>query len=187
MNIRSIYGLAATGVLLCACQSNTYQIDGYAHAYAEGDTICLMKVGGQQPTAITTVKEGKFAFYGEVKEIELYSVMAKQAPDCQVCFFTEPGITTIELNTEPATSRVSGTRLNNEWQKLNDSVATLGNQVALLLRHRATDTTAQKALVTTVDSLHRKMSDCILNAAQRNKDNPLGRYINENYKAPEFR
>ena len=187
MNIRSFYGLAAAGVLLCACQSNTYQIDGYANAYAEGDTICLMKEGGLQPIAITTVKEGKFAFYGEVKEIELYSVMAKQAPDCQVSFFTEPGITTIELKTEPGTSRVSGTKLNNEWQQLTDSVAILGNQVALLLRHPEADTTAQKALVTNVDSLHRKMSACILNTAQRNKDNPLGKYINENYKAPEFK
>lgn len=187
MNIRSFYGLAAAGVLLCACQSNTYQIDGYARSYAEGDTICLMKEGVQQPIAITTVKDGKFAFYGETKEIELYCAMAKQAPDCQVSFFTEPGITTIELNSEPGTSRVSGTRLNNEWQQLTDSVATLGNQVVLLLRHPANDTTAQKALVTSVDSLHRKMSNCILNTAQRNKDNPLGRYINENYKAPEFK
>ena len=82
---------------------------------------------------------------------------------------------------------VSGTKLNNEWQQLTDSVAILGNQVALLLRHPEADTTAQKALVTNVDSLHRKMSACILNTAQRNKDNPLGKYINENYKAPEFK
>ena len=187
MIIRSIYGLAAAGVLLCACQSNTYQIDGYARSYADGDTICLMKEGVQQPTAITTVKEGKFAFYGEVKEIELYSVMAKQAPDSQVSFFTEPGITTVELNTEPGTSRISGTKLNNEWQLLSDSIDTLGKKIALLLRHPTTDTTAQKDLVICVDSLHRKMSACILNAAQRNKDNPLGRYINGNYKAPEFK
>ena len=187
MNIRSIYGLAAAGILLCACQSNSYQVDGYAHAYADGDTVCLMKEGEQQPIAITTVKEGKFTFYGEIKETDFYCVMAKQAPDCQVSFFTEPGVTTIELNTEPGTSRVSGTRLNNEWQQLNDSVAMLGNKIALLLRHPAADTTAQKALATSVDSLHRRMSDCIVNTARRNADNPLGQYIEKNYKAPEFK
>ena len=29
--------------------------------------------------------------------------------------------------------------------------------------------------------------NCILNTARRNSDNPLGQYINENYKAPEFK
>ena len=187
MKIRSIYGLAAAGVIFCACQSNTFQIDGFARSYEEGDTIVLMKEGQQQPVDITTVKEGKFAFYGELKEIGLYSVMAIQAPDCQVSFFTEPGVTTIELNSEPGTSRVSGTKLNNEWQQLSDSIAIMGNQIAKLLRHPAADTTAQKALANSVDSLHRRMSACILHTAQRNKDNPLGKYINENYKAPEFK
>ena len=105
---------------------------------------------------------------------------------CQVSFFTEPGIITVELNSEPGTSRVSGTKLNNQWQQLTDSIALMGYQVAKALRHPAADSTAQKALAHYVDSLHRQMSACIQNTAQRNKDNPLGRYINENYKAPEF-
>ena len=159
MSIRSLYGLAAAGILLCSCQSNTYQIDGFARS----------------------------SFYGEIRETGLYSVMAKKAPACQVSFFTEPGTITIELNSQPGTSRVSGTRLNNEWQQLTDSVEMMGYEVARLLRHPAADTTAQKALANRVDSLHRKMSACILNTAQRNKDNPLGKYINENYKAPEFK
>ena len=185
MTIKSIFGLAATGFLLCACQSNTYQIDGFARSFEEGDTICLMNES-QQPIAISTISQGKFAFYSEIKETGLYSVMAKQAPACQVSFFTEPGIITVELNSEPGTSRVSGTKLNNQWQQLTDSIALMGYQVAKALRHPAADSTAQKALAHYVDSLHRQMSACIQNTAQRNKDNPLGRYINENYKAPEF-
>ena len=113
--------------------------------------------------------------------------MAKQAPACQVCFFTEPGITTIELNSEPGTSRISGTRLNNEWQQLTDSIAMMGSQIAKMLHHPAADTTTQKALAHSIDSLHRQMSACVLNTAERNKDNPVGKYINENYKAPEFK
>ena len=186
MKIRSLFGLAATGLVLCACQSNTFQIDGFARSFAEGDTICLMKEGGQ-PMAISTVSNGKFSFYGEIQETGLYSVMAKKAPACQVSFFTEPGTTTIELNNEPGTSRISGTRLNNEWQQLTDSVEMMGYEIAKLLRHPAADSTAQKALANRVESLHRRMSACILNTAQRNKDNPLGKYINENYKAPEFK
>ena len=186
MTIKSIFGLAATGFLLCACQSNTFQIDGYARSFAEGDTICLMNEW-EQPMAISTVRQGKFSFYGEVQEVRLYSVMVKQAPACQVSFFTEPGTTTIELNSQPGTSRISGTKLNNEWQLLTDSIAAMGNRIAKMIHHPAADTIAQKALAYSIDSLHRKMSACILNTAQRNKDNPLGKYINENYKAPEFK
>ena len=46
MTIKSIFGLAATGFLLCACQSNTFQINGYARSFAEGDTICLLNESG---------------------------------------------------------------------------------------------------------------------------------------------
>ena len=49
MTIKSIFGLAATGFLLCACQSNTFQINGYARSFAEGDTICLLNES-EQPT-----------------------------------------------------------------------------------------------------------------------------------------
>ena len=90
MSIRSISRLAAAGALFCACQSNTFQIDGFARSYEEGDTIVLMKEGGQQPMTITTVSQGKFAFYGEIQQTGLYSVMPTKAPACQVSFFTEP-------------------------------------------------------------------------------------------------
>ena len=53
MTIKSIFGLAATGFLLCACQSNTFQINGYARSFAEGDTICLLNES-EQPIAIST-------------------------------------------------------------------------------------------------------------------------------------
>ena len=144
MKLKLLYGLAAVSLLL-SCQSNSFQINGIARTLQEGDTICLMKEGGE-PIAISTVSNGKFSFYGEIRETGLYSVMAKKAPACQVSFFTEPGTITIELNSQPGTSRVSGTRLNNEWQQLTDSVEMMGYEVARLLRHPAADTTAQKAL-----------------------------------------
>ena len=96
--------------MLCSCQSNTYQIDGFARSFAEGDTICLMKEGGE-PIAISTVSNGKFSFYGEIRETGLYSVMAKKAPACQVSFFTEPGtITTV--NPAPHAYQVRGSTTN---------------------------------------------------------------------------
>ena len=160
MSIRSLYGLAAAGILLCSCQSNTYQIDGFARSFAEGDTICLMKEGGE-PIAISTVSNGKFSFYGEIRETGLYSVMAKKAPACQVSFFTEPGTITIELNSQPGTSRVSGTRLNNEWQQLTDSVEMMGYEVARLLRQVGNEFSADThtGLVLTILSCPSEVGD----------------------------
>jgi hypothetical protein len=48
------------------------------------------------------------------------------------------------------------------------------------------DQATYRAKLQAIDSLHRRMSACIENTARRNADNPLGQYIEENYKAPEF-
>ena len=99
-----------------------------------------------------------------------------------------PGTTTtIELNSLPKTSRVSGTAINNAWQQLADSINAYGKEMAQILRTPIKDTLSAQARTAAVDSLHRQMSDCILRTASRNKDNPLGKYIQANYKAPEFR
>jgi hypothetical protein len=82
---------------------------------------------------------------------------------------------------------VSGTTINNSWQQLNDSIWILGQEVVKTSLLSVTDSATQLLRVKTVDSLHRRMSDCILNTARRNSDNPLGQYINQNYKAPEFK
>ena len=187
MKTKLLYGLATVSLLL-SCQSNSFQINGIARALQEGDTICLAY--DEEPEsafAQTTVSDGKFVFAGETDAFRLCRVYAKQQPDCSATFFSEPGHITIELYPRPAISRVSGTPCNNEWQHLSDSIQLLAKDIVYILRHPATDTLAQQRNVHTIDSLHRRMSACILHTAQRNCDNPLGRYILDNYKKPEFK
>ena len=184
MNIKTIIGLAAVNMLL-ACQSDFYRIDGYARDFAEGDTICLVEDDGRQQ--MTTVENGKFGFAGHTDQVGFARTYVKHDPESQAEFFIEAGLIAVELHRYPEQSRVSGTRINNSWQQLADSVELLSKGIFHIMHHPAATAEDQARNARTVDSLHRRMSDCILHAAQRNRGNPLGRYIDENYKAPEFK
>ncbi len=187
MNIKSLTGLAAVSFLL-ACQSDFYQIDGYAKDFKNGDTICL--ISDNNPAIIrqqTIVENGKFYFSGHTDAIRFCTVYVKHEPASKASLFLEPGHATVELHPYPALSRVSGTRINNTWQQLADSVELLSKGIFEIMHHPAISATEQAEHARTVDSLHRRMSDCILNTAQRNRNNPLGRYIEDHYKAPEFK
>ena len=162
MNIKSLTGLAAVSFLL-ACQSDFYQIDGYAKDFKNGDTICL--ISDNSPMSIsqqTIVENGKFYFSGHTDAIRFCTVYVKHEPASKASLFLEPGHVAVELHPYPALSRE-------------------------IMHHPAISAAEQAEHARTVDSLHRRMSDCILNTAQRNRNNPLGRYIEDHYKAPEFK
>jgi hypothetical protein len=50
-----------------------------------------------------------------------------------------------------------------------------------------TNSIQRQQLQLQIDSLHHRISDCITETAQRNKQNVLGKYILQNYKKPEFK
>ena len=189
MNIRSLFGLAVVGIALCSCQSDSYKINGYALDLQEGDTITLALEEHQQKIlGQTLVTNGNFKFLGTTDTTIFCRAYLNRDPLTYVSFFLEPGDITIELNPYPAPSAVSGTVLNNEWQGLNDSVQMLGYQLIRLAENASRDqVTDHQQAQQAIDSLHRKISDCIKNTSQRNKDNVLGKYIKENYKEPEFK
>jgi hypothetical protein len=189
MTYRNVIRLAAAGMMFCACQSDSYKIKGYASQLKDGDTITLAledqqhKILGQ-----TLISEGTFALSGTTDTTVFCRAYLNSNPLSSVSFFLEPGNITIELNPYPKQSRVSGTVMNNEWQKLNDQVQTLGDKLIRTAEASAkTDVANRRQLQSMVDSLHREISGCIKSTAQRNKDNVLGKYIEDNYKEPEFK
>ena len=189
MKIKSILGLAAVGFALTSCQSSSFQIKGFAQQLPEGDTICL--VADRQPEtllAMAVVNNGQFLLTGETASTFLCRIYAKSQPDNGVMFFLEPGNITAELNKYPTFSRVSGTKINNEWQHLNDSIQLLGAELIRLSEASTiNDSNSHPNNYKAIDSLHHRMSDCVLNTAQRNNSNALGRYLQETYKEPEFK
>ena len=188
MSIKTFLGLTVVGTLCLSCQSNVYQIDGYARDFNDGDTICLHHEADEDGIIfITQVVDGKFSFSGETNSHTLCHIYSKQNPESTVSFFLEPARITVELSLTPKRNRVSGTTINNTWQQLNDSIRLLGQEVVRTSLLPMADSTTQVQRVKTIDSLHRKMSNCILNTARLNDDNPIGIYIKNNYKAPEFK
>lgn len=185
---KTLIRLAAAGLMFCSCQSDSYKINGYASHLHDGDTIILAledyqnKILGQ-----TIVADGNFSMKGVTDTTVFCRAYLNRDPLTSISFFLEPGNITIELNPYPTPSRVSGTSLNNEWQGLNDSVQTLGDKL-IRLAETASKTKADNRLLLhkSIDSLHRKISGCITNTGQRNRNNVLGKYIKNNYKEPEF-
>ena len=188
MSIKYLFGLTVVGTLCLSCQSNIYQIDGFARDFKDGDTICMCNESvGNSPVIITQVADGKFSFAGETGSVKFCHIYPKNRPESTVSFFLEPTSITVELAQAPERNRVSGTTINNSWQQLNDSIRQLGQEVVRISLLPVTDSVTQQQHVWMIDSLHSRMSDCILNTARRNSDNPLGLYIDKNYKAPEFK
>lgn len=188
MSIKSFLGLTVGGMLCLSCQSNVYLIHGFAHDFMDGDTICLrFESDEDRLVTITQVADGKFTFSGETDAVSLCHIYPKSKPENTVSLFLEPSQITVELSLLPERNRVSGTTINNSWQQLNDSIWILGQEVVKTSLLPVTDSATQLLRVKATDSLHRRMSDCILNTARRNSGNPLGQYINQNYKAPEFK
>ena len=185
----SLIRLAIAGIVFCSCQSDSYKIKGYARDIQQGDTI-ILALENQQHKILgsTRVAQGNFKLTGTTDTIVFCRAYLKRDPLTNVSFFLEPGNITIELNPYPKPSRVSGTVLNNEWQSLNDNVQKMGYElIRLAEKSGKMQTGDQQHLRQQIDSLHRGISACIKNTALRNKTNVLGRYIEENYKEPEFK
>ena len=188
MSIKTVLGLTVVGACCLSCQSNAYQIEGFARDCMDGDTIYLRhEDNGEGTVFITTVEDGKFSFSGETDSSTLCHIYTKKEPQSTASLFLEPGRITVELSLMPERNRVSGTTLNNRWQQLNDSIWLLGQETVRISLMPMADSTTQVMRARTIDSLHRRMSDCILNTARRNRDNPIGQYIDKNYQAPEFK
>ena len=189
MTNKALIRLAVAGIAFCSCQSDSYKIKGYANHLQDGDTITLALEDNQQKIlGQTIISEGNFNMKGVTDTTVFCRAYLNKEPLTSISFFLEPGNITLELHPYPTPSRVSGTVLNNEWQGLNDSVQTLGDKLIRLAEEASkTDADNRQQLQQTIDSLHRKISGCIKNTAQRNKTNVLGKYIIDNYKEPEFK
>lgn len=174
--------------MLASCQSDSYQVNGFAHQLLEGDTIFLAHgTEPESPFAMTTVSGGRFWLEGSVDETVPCCVYLKRQPACAAIFFPDHGTISVELNLPPTPSRISGTSLNNEWQQMNDAIQQMGSKVIAIVARQDSDSTVHLSRFKAVDGLHREMSDLIVHTGQRNRDNLLGRFILENYKKPEFK
>lgn len=176
----SILGLA--GILLVACQSKTYKIEGSGNGIKDGDTLYLTTdLASGTPTDTIIVKEGRFSIEGESDSTCLCLLYNARHRDINVPFFIEPGGNiSVTISGEPGMSRVSGTTVNNLWQALNDSIMILGKQINRIATYVYGNNLSEAEKVEKIkqmDRLNEQFKACVLSFAEKNTDNEFGYFI----------
>jgi hypothetical protein len=130
MSIKSFLILTAASITLIACQSKTYQIKGTAEDVADGDTLFLttdLQQGIPRDTIL--VKDGKFELSGETDSTYFCLIYSKSDETITTPLFVEPGTIKVLISKTPGASRVGGTYINDEWQRMNDSTMMIGKEI----------------------------------------------------------
>ena len=166
---------------LTACQSTTYQVQGTIEGAADGDTLFLtsdLQTGIPSDTII--VKDGKFHIGGEADSVRLCMIYSAKRNELNAPFFIEPGIISIQIKETPGASRVGGTKCNDEWQVLNDSVISIGKEINRIAEHIYGNTVTpeeQQKGMEAIDKLNQRFSRMVINICEKNIRNEFGYFL----------
>ena len=180
MKIRSFL-LAVAGITLAACQSNSYRISGTAEGLADGDTLFLttnLETGIPRDTLL--VKDHHFELEGTTDSTYFCLIYSKSNEAMAAPFFIEPGTIRVQFTKEPVESRVGGTLVNDEWQRLNDSIAIIGkemNRLAEQVYGQQVSEEKQQRAMAEIERLNERFSRMVVAAAERNVKNELGYFL----------
>ena len=178
MKSEKFVGLVLAAVVFAACQSDTYYMKGEAHGFADGTELYLAEAVGERHVVDTlAVQNGRFA-YSAPADGRLLCLIPAGAAEPALHFFACPGNVYVELTTEVGRSRVSGTKVNNEWQALCDTVAKYDHEIRSLFE---TDSLHPRKIHAGTERLYTTLTRRITETALRNKDNALGRFISSHY------
>lgn len=173
------------GLLFAACQSDTYNIKGEASHLSDGTVLYLTAdlQNDSRPVDSIMVINGHFTYSGTTDSIRLYHLYEAGNKDYALLFFNEPGNIYIELSPRQGQSRVSGTEINNEWQALNDTVTRYDKRLRKLIASQK-DSLSPQYVFSETDSIYNTLKKRISEAALRNRDNALGRFISTSGNLP---
>ena len=182
MNIKSFIIMTAAGIMLAACQSKTYQIKGTVEGADNVDTLYLttdFQTG--TPSATILVKDGQFELEGETDSAYVCFLYTTQDENLNIPFFVEPGTIKVKLSTTPGASRIGGTYINDEWQRLNDSTMVIGKELDNIAERMYTNEQAteeeQYQMMEQVEQLNERFGKIVINFAERNIKNEFGCFL----------
>ena len=166
---------------LTACQSNTYKINGSVEGLSDGDTLYItrdMETGHPSDTLI--VSDGKFTASGAADSTMLCMIYSARNNEINAPFFVEPGNITIHLSKKPGGSTVGGTKINKQWQELNDSVMAIGKDINRIAEHIYSNNlpeVEQQQGMRQMEQLNERFISCVVRIAERNIDNEFGYFL----------
>ncbi|NPD91158.1 TlpA disulfide reductase family protein [Xylanibacter muris] len=186
MNIRNILGLASASLILAACQSESYKIEGTCRNIADGDTLFITNdFYNGTPIDTLIVKEGKFSTEGNADSTFLCMLYSPKNRNINIPFFIEPGKIEISLADSPMMSNVKGTSTNRKWQEMNDTVMNIGiriNRIASEIYTNRPDHEIIKQKEAEINRLTKRFKSVIMNYAEKNISNEFGYFILTYYK-----
>ena len=180
-SLHSILYSALAAAALTACQSNSFQVNGTIEGAADGDTLFLtsdLQTGIPSDTIL--VKDGKFTIGGQVDSVSLCMVYSAKQNELNAPFFIEPGNISIAIKATPGATRVGGTKCNDEWQELNDSVMTIGKEINRIAEHVYGQTSTQEEqqqAMEQIEQLNKRFSALVVKKAEKNIKNEFGYFL----------
>ena len=172
---------SAAVIVLTACHSNAYKISGKVEGLKDGDTLYVtndLQTG--IPTDTLIVKDGKFELSGETDSTYIAMIYSGARNELNAPFFVEPGNITIKLVETPGGSRVGGTKCNEQWQELNDSVMTIGKEINRIAEHiygNTIDEMEQQKGMEQIDKLNQRFSAIVVKTTEKNIKNEFGYFL----------
>ncbi len=172
---------SAAVLVLTGCQSNTYSISGSVEGLQDGDTLFITTdLETAIPSDTLIVKDGRFQKSGIADSTYLAMIYSAQFNEINAPFFVEPGEITIKLVEMPGASRVGGTRCNEQWQELNDSVMSIGKEINRIAEHiygNLIDEMEQQKGMDQIEKLNKRFAAFIVKTTERNIDNEFGYFL----------
>lgn len=176
----SFIGLAAV-LLFTACQSDSCHVKGVISNMTESDTLLLTTdIATDFPSDTIIAHDGQFAWETKADTARLCRIWTASNPQHSATFFAERG--SVSIFFDSTTTRIEGTHLNDEWQALNDSVINYSQRINRTIRCLIQAGTPPSIVTKRSKALYQQMEHCISEAAERNKDNELGRFIRSHHR-----
>ena len=181
MNIKSILIMTAAGITLAACQSNTYQIKGTVEDVQEDTLFLTTDLQEGTPRDTIVVRDGRFEFSGKTDSTYFCLIYSKNEEALNIPLFIEPGTIKVILSKTPGGSRVGGTIINDEWQRMTDSTMVIGKEInniaeKVYAHEEATQEEQQKAMAQ-IEKLNQRFGGVVADFTERNIKNELGFFL----------
>lgn len=178
-NISSILLSALCCCIFAAvsCQANNYKIEGSCEGMQDGDTLFLTTdIRNRTPFDTTIVKEGRFELSNQTDTTCIAILYSKKNERINIPLFLEPG--RIKVNIDAAgMGKLAGTRLNERYQEMNDSLFAIGKRIEAL----GNVIESGKLLPSEIEKkkeeykqLMKYSNQVLLTFAEKNADNELG-------------
>lgn len=173
--------MTAAGITLAACQSNAYQIKGTVEGVQEDTLFLTTDLQEGTPHDTIVVKDGRFELSGESDSTYLCLIYSKNEEALNIPLFIEPGTIKVILSKTPGASRVGGTTINDEWQRMTDSTMVIGKEInniaeKVYAHEEATQEEQQKAMAQ-IERLNQRFSSVVADFTERNIKNELGYFL----------